>query len=529
MASRRDELNAYNFARKRTVGAFLQPGGGGNDEDAPRPLRAVLPSFVVGAVIVAGFGMWGVIKPSAPLNWDDGKNIVQGKDSTTRYVVLEDPQTHEKVLHQVLNMSSARLVLPAGSKVVQVADNVLDEYKNHGATIGIPYAPDRLPNADDAGEAKKWSVCNRPGSDNSQATVNQAVFIAADADAKTLAKPDLMLSEGQDLFVQGPPIQKDTPGSKFLVDMNGVKHAIGEVSLVGTRRSAMEYGLFGDHVEPQQVTQAWLDTLDSGEAVTFPKIPGFDKNTKTKSDVKINSKLAVVGHLVRFQNTYYVVGKSKLIAVTPFQAELIRNDPDLEVAYGRGVIPKVDELSPAENAELSGDVDKSILDTKDLPAAKPLPPVNVGPKATRTVVCSTFEGYDHDAIKRTVWASTDYPAKVSLGSASAHVTPGHGLLYRAVDGQSGPGMQDSSGSIFLVTETGLRYSLSANGDGGTGGTPVPSPSPQQQQQAGSQDDDAKARLGFKSVTPSLVPLPWSALVPGGGVLSSKAAEQAQSA
>lgn len=29
MASRRDELNAYTFARKRTVGAFLLPGGGG--------------------------------------------------------------------------------------------------------------------------------------------------------------------------------------------------------------------------------------------------------------------------------------------------------------------------------------------------------------------------------------------------------------------------------------------------------------------------------------------------------------------
>ncbi|GAA4998679.1 type VII secretion protein EccB [Kitasatospora paranensis] len=530
MASRRDELNAYNFARKRTVGAFLQPGGGGNDEDAPRPVRAVLPSFVVGAVIVAGFGMWGVIKPSAPVNWDDGKNIIQGKDSTTRYVVLEDPTSHEKFLHQVLNMSSAKLVLPAGSKVVQVADSVLDAYKNHGATIGIPYAPDRLPGSDDAGDAKKWSVCDRPGSDASQATINQAVFVAADQDAKNLAKPDLVLSEGQGLYVQAPPIRKDVDASKFLVDMNGVKHAVGEVSLTGARRSAMESGLFGDQVQPQQVTQAWLDTLATGAPIKFPEIPGFSKDSKIKSQVKLPANQAVVGHLLHFQNTYYVVGKTKLVAITPFQAELIRNDPDLSVAYGAGVTPKVDELSPASNAELSGDVDQSIMDKSDVPDAKPLPPVNVGPKATRSVICSTFEGYVQGQIKRTVWASSDYPAKVSTGSASAHVTPGHGLLYRAVDGDGGSGTQDTSGSTFLITETGLRYSLQANGDGGAAGTPDPTPSPQQQQaQAGSQDDDAKARLGFKSVNPVLVPLPWSVLVPGGGVLNSKAAEQAQSA
>ncbi|WP_189277031.1 type VII secretion protein EccB, partial [Kitasatospora griseola] len=151
MASRRDELNAYTFARKRMVGAFLQPGGGGNDEDAPRPIRAVLPSFVIGAVVVAGFGMWGVIKPSAPPNWDNGKFILQGKSSTTRYVILPDPKTNQPTLHQVLNMSSARLVLSEGATVQTVADDVLDKYPRRGPAIGIPYAPDKLPKGDDAG------------------------------------------------------------------------------------------------------------------------------------------------------------------------------------------------------------------------------------------------------------------------------------------------------------------------------------------------------------------------------------------
>ena len=48
MASRRDELNAYTFAKRRTVAAFLQPSPTGSEEGAPRPLRAVLPGAIVG-------------------------------------------------------------------------------------------------------------------------------------------------------------------------------------------------------------------------------------------------------------------------------------------------------------------------------------------------------------------------------------------------------------------------------------------------------------------------------------------------
>ncbi|NEC92997.1 type VII secretion protein EccB, partial [Streptomyces sp. SID12501] len=66
MASRRDELNAYTFAKRRTVAAFLQPSATGTEEGAHRPLRAVLPGVVVGALALAGFGAWGIVKPQSP-------------------------------------------------------------------------------------------------------------------------------------------------------------------------------------------------------------------------------------------------------------------------------------------------------------------------------------------------------------------------------------------------------------------------------------------------------------------------------
>ena len=48
------------------------------------------PELIVGVLILAGFGAWGMFKPKAPKGWDEpGKNVIIGSESTTRYVVLQ--------------------------------------------------------------------------------------------------------------------------------------------------------------------------------------------------------------------------------------------------------------------------------------------------------------------------------------------------------------------------------------------------------------------------------------------------------
>lgn len=126
MASRRDELNAYTFAKRRLLAAFLQPSPSGTEEGAPKPLRTVVPSLVAGALTLAVFGAWGMFQPTAPSGWDEpGARVIVGKQSTTRYVVLKtDGDTR---LHPVLNLASARLLMKDGTyEVVQVGDDVLD-------------------------------------------------------------------------------------------------------------------------------------------------------------------------------------------------------------------------------------------------------------------------------------------------------------------------------------------------------------------------------------------------------------------
>jgi type VII secretion protein EccB len=521
MASRRDELNAYTFARKRMVGAFLQPAGGGSDEDAPRPIRAVVPSLVVAMVAVAGFGLWGLLKPTAPLGWDSGKNVILGKDSTTRYVVLTSADG-SKMLHPVLNMASAKLVLPADSSVVIVADSAIDNYKAHGPTIGIPYAPDKLPSAADAGVAKKWSVCDRPGSDDSHP--NQGVFVTAGADAATLERPDRLLNAGQSLYVQA--VQKNgVPGTQYLVDSLGRAHVVGAPGMSAGDVRALQIALFGNQAKPEQVSDEWLGTLAQGSAITFPQVPGMTA-AKAHSSVQLSDpKQNYVGRLVSSQGTYYVVGTDRLYQVTAFEAELIRQAPITAYAYDQGN-PTIAEITPADNARYGRDSDTSgpMAPVSDWPTSKPAVPVNGGdPSTAHPVICSTLEGMNGNGIQRSVWAGTGFPAAFVPGSASAYVSPGHGLFYRAVDSSI-----QGSGSDYLITETGLRYFVPAGNDGpATGATPTPAPSASPQSDTQPQVNEAQARLGYKDTVPVPVPKAWSDLIPAGPALNTKAALQEQ--
>ena len=232
MASRRNELSAYTFSRRRTIAAFLQPSGGGNEEDVPKPRRAFMPSLIVGAVAVAGFGAYGMIKPSAPLKWDQANAVIVDKQTTTRYVMLDGQ------LHPVLNIASARLLLGVDSTVEEVDDSVLNSGSvPHGATLGIPYAPDSLPTAKDAATPKTWAECDRPASDG-QAGTDQKLFVLGGSDitkvttaaAPATAKPGAPQT-GAGQPVGGPLNQRqalyvEAASGLYLVDSTGTAHRL---------------------------------------------------------------------------------------------------------------------------------------------------------------------------------------------------------------------------------------------------------------------------------------------------------------
>jgi hypothetical protein len=473
-------------------------------------------------------------------------------------VVLLDADKKTKRLHQVLNMASAKLVLPAGAKVVVVADKVLDAYANHGPTIGIQYAPDKLPAEAVAGKQMKWSVCNSPGSDDKHETVNQAVFVAGGAEARTLEAKDKVLDIDQSVLVQliddaqingqQSAVATQSKLAYYLVDSQGRSHAIGGTQTSDADKRAMITAVFGENAEPQRVKSAWLDTLKLGSAIYFPQVPGMDPNVKSaNSSVQLqNAEDRKIGRLVKYGEKNYVVGKDELYPITDFQSALLERNPALQGLYNqdKDPRPKVDELTPAEQSKYGqGTLKENKLNLMDDWPAKAGAPVNNwnAAKDAKNVVCSTFDGMDADGktARRSIWVDTTYPAKYSIGAGSAHVTPGFGQYYRALDANA-----EGSGSDFLITETGLRYSIQSNSDAAgvrkqaqqsqqaSPASPSAAAQPDPQQDEAKQEEEAggtQARLGYKNIQPSPVPREWSDLVPDGPVLSTDGAAQPQTA
>ncbi|MER7520847.1 type VII secretion protein EccB [Streptomyces sp. NPDC126499] len=512
MASRRDELNAYTFAKKRTVAAFLQPSPSGTEEGAPRPLRAVLPGLIVGALVIAGFGAWGMFKPTAPKGWDEpGTKVIVGKQSTTRYVVLTTGKGKDKktLLHPVLNLASARLLLnPDDFKVIQVDDKTLDEGKPpRGPILGIPYAPDRLPGAQDAGTAKRWAVCEQPGGGNG-GSVQKATFLFAQRD---LGRTDnsSKLKAGQILYVKG---QKDS--AQYLVDHTGTKY------LVNDKAKGLTTALFGVNREPQQVTDDWLATLKTGSPVDFPQIPG-PVGADAHVDGGLNPAQDRVGMVLLAQTgsgpQHYVVLQGKVQPVSGFTAWLLINSPQTDMLDMKGEPSAVDQISLSPDSAYFG----AGLRWPELKSTQ----VNsVGGAGSRDTICSVLESVDSKGRPTlSTWAGTKYPADITAGGTSTYVTPGTGLLYTQVQGnQSRP-----DGSLFLVTDTGLRYAVQANGDSDSGRSEIGAPEQNQQTDGRPEPSDAQKRLGYEKVTPVLVPLEWSEFLSKGPRLDTNSARQPQ--
>ncbi|MYU47970.1 type VII secretion protein EccB, partial [Streptomyces sp. SID7803] len=155
-------------------------------------------------------------------------------------------------------------------------------------------------------------------------------------------------------------------------------------------------------------------------------------------------------------------------------------------------------------------------------------PANDTSAGTGTV-CNVLHGVDGKGVPElTTWAGPPrYPVSFLDGATSAYVTPpGSGVLYRQFSGAS-----PTTGSIFLVTDTGLRYAVQTNND-----SSADPPSkigetaePESPEDRAAEVNQAQIRLGYKDVKPLPVPENWSNLLPKGGPrLDTNSAKQPQS-
>ncbi|MGW0365348.1 type VII secretion protein EccB [Streptomyces sp. NPDC002990] len=527
MASRRDELNAYTFAKRRTVAAFLQPSATGTEEGAPRPLRAVVPGMVIGALVLAGFGAWGMFKPTAPKGWAaPGAQVIVGKQSTTRYVVLTTKADGKEQtrLHPVLNLASARLLLdPQKFKVVHVDDKVLDAGKPpRGPIIGIPYAPDRLPAKADAGKAKRWAVCQQPGGNGRG--VQSATFVLADREAG-LMDDTRKVTDTQALYVQSTGAGKE----RYLVDSTGRKYEFPEgTPAAGTMTTA----LVGTGALPQQVTEQWLATLDTGADLAFPHLPGrVGANAGVQGLAGADNKVGMVLKAQTGSGTqHYVVLPGKVAPVSDFIAWLLISAPATDGLDMHGKPREVDLQSLLPDASpFLGDATWPQRKTERINHTAPATGVAAATGAgsgDRDTVCNVLRAVDGQGNQTlSTWAGSAFPVDITASGTSAYVTPGSGLLYTQVQGKQ----TTAGGALFLVTDTGLRYAVQANGDSDAEQSRIGAPDEQAKATADGRPEASQAqiRLGYGGIAPAMVPIAWSEFLSKGPRLDTNSARQPQ--
>lgn len=443
MASKKDLVEAQTFSRRRLLTAFVSGAPGGRELEPTKPLRAVATGIGLAALVVLGSLAVGKLAPSTPSDWDDNRLvIVDGTGS--RYVALQG------MLYPVLNTTSARLALTGGltppvrASASQVADHP------RGPTLGIPGAPDSLPDAK-ALIRDGWLSCVGP--DGGTLTV-----LSDGADARKVA------AELEADAAEPTPAAAlvEAGGGTYLV-VDGRRHAVPELWRVPVLRA-----LGMDAVDPWPVPAAWLNLFAPGADLEPFEVDGAGAPVPNPGAAPPGAVVGAVVHLTD--------------AGTQTQ--------DYVITQGGGLAP----LSPFALAVYRSASDSMPVLSASLAATSAMQPADAPAPADWPAVLPRLVGADRAACAQlsTGLVAEDSPTPVRLGGATVE-TPSAGGARVVVDPDAGAlvlpvgGAVTAEGFAQLIDSSGTAYALPGA------------------------DDDVLSRLGYVPDDVTRVPQAWLAL------------------
>lgn len=449
-------VSGYRFLVRRMEHALVR----GDTRMLDDPLRAQSLSFAAGillaAVAVVVCAVLALVRPSGDLG---DAPIVVARETGAMYVRIDG------TLHPAFNLASARLIAgtPADPRIV--SQRAIDSAP-HGPQVGIPGAPQTI-SSRLTPEESSWTVCD----DARGAT---SVIAGASADGVAESGPGVLVT----------PRGGSAAVTFLLYD--------GRRARVDLRHPAVVRALRLDGVAPRQVSEALLSAIPEAPEIVPPRIPAVG----TPGPGTLHSR--PVGTVVKVHRTdggsaadYFVVLATGVQRVGEVAADLIRYTDS-----------RVGEQIPTVAPGVIGTV--SVVDTLPVTTFPDHGGVTDAP-----VVCARWRADPQTgATYTTVLTGEAVPVTgrpVALAQADgegpavdeASLPSGRSAFVRSV-GLTGDGQ--SAGSMFLVTDSGVRFGIS--------------------------DQDAAASLGF---TEQAQPGPWPvlALLPQGPELSQRAASVAR--
>lgn len=427
MATRKDLLKAHSFFSQRMVSALVTR----NPDDQTPPLRKVKIGTFVGVLlsvlILAGFGVVGLIRPGHSTAWQQDRTIVIDSGSGQVMVYLQDK------LYPTYNITSARLAAGGADNVKTVKSKSLAGFPRQD-TIGIPRAPSELPPPGDMG-ATPLRVCSVPptegGTRFTTLEIGQGGVPAGSIDF--IARTD-----------------ESGGGMEYLVS-GGVAYRLPDHAL------AIHLGFGEQSIAPGN---AWLRTLPQGPELAPLPIPGEG----SPSTNPVSAEIATVGDLVHVEGDAsrvdYVLLAGGLSEISALDAAV------LEVS--RGI-----ESTPISAAEATAAIDPEhpSSGTEGLPDGLPRRPTLDDP-ATATLCAVWPDGAGEPLIEANGPAPTPTEQNRDPNLADLVLMPSlHGALLRvdSTVGTADPGTLVTNGRRYGIADMEARTAL---GYGGVEPTPV---------------------------------------------------------
>jgi type VII secretion protein EccB len=450
-------VSGYRFLLRRLEAALLHREVGADPAVGERirgPRRALTAGSLLAAVVAVGCTALAVLRPSDTL---DNAPILMGRQSGALYVRVGD------TVHPVLNLASARLIAASDSNPQPVDESLLRRTRR-GALLGIPGAPQTLPEPLSGDEAR-WAVC-----DSDDGTTLTTTVVAGPAEGPTSHRliPDQTVLVAPDRGASPSAAYLLYGGRRALVDLADPAVA-GALRLDGRRARPVSRALLNAIPESPPITApsirgagghgpGALSGFPVGSVLRITRADGDEYHVVLRGGVQRVGR--VVADLLRLTNSH---GTRTMIAVAPDLIRATATVTELPVSTfpDRVSAPVAGDptLCVRWAQARSGAVDIAVL-TGGLPVAAGQTPVGLSQ------------------------ADGNGPAVDAV-----YVPPGR-IAYVQATGLSGVAAR--GGTRYVVTDTGARFAV--------------------------HDDTAARDLGLP---PSATPAPWPVLatLPAGPELS----------
>ena len=320
MRTRREQVQAHRFVTRRIVSAVLS----GEPETNELPMRrlgtALFAGLMVGTLIFAGFGVYGLLsKKGAPL---EAESLVIERETGAKYVYTDGK------LYPALNFASARLALGGAETKTRTMSQKALQGMPRGMPVGIPNAPDALPERSRL-LSLPWQVCQSTTGGVTGETTTHAVLGRELPGAQPLGERGLLIRSGRAHYLLWH-------NTRLTVANNPVMAALGLSA-----------------VDAVEVSEPVLNAITVGPILRPLQVPGAG----TPSARPIGAQPALIGSVFRSAGQYYMLTAAGLSAIGEISARLA-------LAAGG----QAREITPAEvGAALAG----GSIEPAGLPATLP--------------------------------------------------------------------------------------------------------------------------------------------------------------